>query len=373
MLPVSTGNGLEALSALHTAKDRGRPFSLVIADCMMPGMDGFELAERIVQDPEVNAHIIMLTSSGCRGDTARCKDLGISAYLKKPVKQSHLFDAIALAMGTASADPSDRPLITKHTVQESKRQLSLLLAEDNAVNRKVASKLLERMGHRVSIAENGREALEAIERSRFDAVLMDVQMPEMDGLEATNLIRDRERSAGGHIPIIAMTARAMQGDREACLKAGMDGYVAKPIKPAELYELLEGLHRQFEPNRDTRRKAGSYAGVLDQEEMLNRVGGDTELLHELVELFLQDYPQLLEQMAQALELSEYENFSVAAHTLKGMVGNFSAEAAANAALNCELIGPDPSPDEAAESLRLLEQEISLLHTALETAEKEHVK
>jgi CheY-like chemotaxis protein len=181
----------------------------------------------------------MLTSAGQRGDAARCRQLGVAAFLSKPVGQSELFDCIVRVLGTSSSGAGSAALITRHTLREGKRKLHVLLAEDNAVNQMLAARLLEKRGHRVTVTTNGREALAALEQENFDVVLMDVQMPQMDGFEATAAIRLREQSSGRHLPIIAMTAHAMRGDQERCLAAGMDGYISKPIRVQELIALLE--------------------------------------------------------------------------------------------------------------------------------------
>jgi len=169
----------------------------------------------------------------------RCRELGIHAYLTKPITQAELLEAIQLALGTAAREEAQPTLVTRHTLRESRKQLRILLAEDNAVNQVLAVRLLEKQGHTVTVAGDGRVALAALEKQAFDLVLMDVQMPVMDGFEATAGIRSQEKATGAHIPIIAMTAHAMKGDRERCLAAGMDGYIAKPIQPKELYETLE--------------------------------------------------------------------------------------------------------------------------------------
>ena len=197
----------------------------------MPDVDGFTLAEMIKQDADLGSTVIMmLTSGGRSGDVARCEDLGVASYLLKPVKQSELFDAVAMALGISAAGGCRRSRRCSVARPVFPRPLHVLLAEDSLVNQKLAVGLLEKYGHHVEVVGDGRAALAAVESSRFDLVLMDIQMPEMDGLEATQAIRIRERKRGGHIPIVAMTAHAMKGDRERCLEAGMDGYVAKPIR-----------------------------------------------------------------------------------------------------------------------------------------------
>jgi PAS domain S-box-containing protein len=242
MISVSVDEGQEALAALSGARAAGQPFSLILTDMHMPKMDGFTLIEQIRKRPELaTATIMMLTSAGHRGDAARCQELGVAAYLLKPIRQSELREAIARVLG-AHVQHGAIPLITRfslHDGREPGASLRVLLAEDNAVNQRLAVRLLEKRGHHVVVAGNGAEALAAMEKGDFDLVFMDVQMPEMDGLEATAVIRGKEKISGKHQPVIALTAHAMKGDREKCIAAGMDGYLTKPIRPQELDDVLE--------------------------------------------------------------------------------------------------------------------------------------
>jgi signal transduction histidine kinase/DNA-binding response OmpR family regulator/uncharacterized membrane protein affecting hemolysin expression len=242
MKTTSVEGGQQALEELAAARDAGGRFGLILTDMHMPKMDGFTLIETIRQRPELaTATIMMLTSAGHRGDAARCKQLGVAAYLLKPIRQSELREAIACVLGVRTQEGAI-PLITRfslHDAAESSGRLRVLLAEDNAVNQRLAVRLLEKRGHHVAVAGNGREALDALDKEKFDVVFMDVQMPEMDGLEATTIVREKEKNTGLHQPIIALTAHAMKGDREKCLAAGMDGYLTKPIRPQELEEILD--------------------------------------------------------------------------------------------------------------------------------------
>jgi CheY-like chemotaxis protein len=203
----------------------------------MPLMDGFEVARRMHENPGSRTKIIMLSTAGQRGDGLRCKELGISGYLQKPLWHADLLQAMLEVLGETVHDAAPAQVVTRHSLREGHNR-SILVAEDNLVNQLVAVHLLERKGHRVVIAANGREAVEALDREPFDLVLMDVQMPEMDGFEATHAIREKERANGARMRIIAMTAHAMTGDRERCLAAGMDGYITKPIKANELYDAI---------------------------------------------------------------------------------------------------------------------------------------
>ncbi len=245
MQPTVVASGAEALVALEQAAQCGRSFAVVLLDAQMPEMDGFTLIEQIKADPRLKENILMMLSSAAQhSDAERCRGLGVAAYLTKPIKQSELLDTILTVV-----DSKERSRIESRNTQQETEQESLhkpakwniLLAEDNPVNQRVASGMLEKRGHTVMAVENGLEALQAVQVQRFDLVLMDLQMPEMDGFAATSAIRALEKVTGAHLPIVAMTARAMKGDRECCLQAGMDGYVAKPINPKELIATIEGL------------------------------------------------------------------------------------------------------------------------------------
>jgi PAS domain S-box-containing protein len=241
MKPTLVEGGKEALAQLSAAREAGDPYGLILTDMHMPDMDGFTLVEQIRKRPEVStATIMMLTSAGHRGDAARCQELGVSAYLLKPIRQSELREAVARVLGAREQEGAI-PLVTRFSLQDAREPdafLSVLIAEDNLVNQRLAVRLLEKRGHQVAVAATGIEALKALEKEKFDLVLMDVQMPEMDGLEATVAIRQKEKGSGLHQAIVALTAHAMKGDREKCLAAGMDGYLTKPIRPQELDHLL---------------------------------------------------------------------------------------------------------------------------------------
>jgi two-component system sensor histidine kinase/response regulator len=241
VLPTAVDGGPAALQALELASNMGSPFPLVLLDGHMPGMDGFTLASNIRQNPSfARTTLVMLTSSGQLGEAARCRELNISAYLVKPVRQSELLDAICQVLQYGTAE-GPAPLVTRHSLREAKNSRTILLAEDNLVNLTLATKLLQKRGYTVITAPDGREALTMLEQHSPDLVLMDIQMPEMDGFEATAAIRSKEVTTGGHIPIVAMTAHAFKEDEERCLKAGMDAYISKPIRIAELVATIERL------------------------------------------------------------------------------------------------------------------------------------
>ncbi len=245
LLPKTVASAHEALKIL----EHSEPFAAIVADCQMSDMDGFEFAQRLKNSPSLakGAAFILLTAVGKRADAARCHELAIAGYLTKPVSEAELRTTLAATLAHTEPTPP-LPLATSQPLPQSQRKLRILLAEDNPVNQKLAVRLLEKRGFEVSVKGDGAQAVEAFSQEAFDLVLMDIQMPEMDGLQATEQIRERERKTGRHLPIVAMTAHAMQGDRERFLAAGMDDYISKPIKAQELYSLIETLAR-FEPQR----------------------------------------------------------------------------------------------------------------------------
>jgi len=248
MQPAAVSSAASALQLLHQAAAAGTPFGLLIADCHMPEMDGFMMVEQIQRSPEFkNLITLMLTSGGQRGDGARCKELGIAAYLIKPALQADLLDALLQVLKPSDGGARGAQVITRHSLREGRLPLRILLAEDNLVNQKLASKLLENQGHTVVVAADGAQALDTFEKQTFDLVLMDAQMPVMDGFATTAAIRRLEERTRSHIPIIAMTAHAMVGDRQRCLQAGMDGYIAKPVHAHELFETIETVLGASQP------------------------------------------------------------------------------------------------------------------------------
>ena len=240
MMPIIVEDASSALEVLRQRQLSNARLPLVLTDAQMPGMDGFGLIERIRQNPSLaNVRIIILTSGGQRGDAARCQKLGVAAYLSKPFDRLELREVLRHVLASDPHLPGAKALVTRHTLQEQWQPLSFLVAEDNAVNQKLIARLLEKRGHSVELAQNGREALEAMKQKHFDITLMDIQMPVMDGIEATKRIREMEKFSGARMPVIALTAHAMQGDEERCLACGMDGYVTKPVKLDDLFSVIE--------------------------------------------------------------------------------------------------------------------------------------
>ena len=365
MRPSVANSGDAALEIIEVAKQDGREFELAIIDARMPEMDGFALVEEMKhRDDLYQPTIIMLTSAGRIGDGARCRELGISGYLMKPVKKSDLWDAIMIALGNSPAEGKEPELITQHSLRENRRSLKVLVAEDSAINLKLVVRLLEKRGHKVESVGNGRAVLRAIERRPFDLILMDVQMPEMDGLEATAAIREREGATGAHIPIIAMTAHAMKGDRERCLDAGMDAYVSKPVRAGELFEVIEGTIPAIGRGGLGMPQERDASEIIDWEAAFKHFEGDVELMKEIAEMFLEESPVLMDTMREALDRGDSGALERAAHTVKGSVGNFAAESAFQAAQRVEQIGRDGNMVEAEEAYRALEEELERLKPAL---------
>ncbi len=297
IVPVVACDGEQALSLYQAASEEGKPFSLILTDMHMPKMDGFDLVERLKgKSVPCNSTIMMLTSGGQRGDAQRCQKLGIAAYLLKPVRQSELREAIIRVLSARESREST-PMITRSSLREQaggSKALKILLAEDNLVNQKLATRLLEKRNHSVTVVLNGREALAALEKDPYDLVLMDMQMPEMDGFEATTILRAREKVSGKHQPVIAMTALAMNGDRERCIAVGMDGYLSKPIRPQELDAALDSFLAPKE-NLSTRNDTSTVSsGSVEVLQLLDRIDDDRSLLAELIEIFRREYPENLQ-------------------------------------------------------------------------------
>jgi len=361
---------------LRAAARRGNPFRLVVLDANMPGMDGFSVAESIQADASLTGQdLIMLTSGGQRGEAARCRQVGISAYLTKPTRRSELLDVVMTVLHPAIGAGRRGGLITRHSLREERRRLRVLLVEDNPVNRAVAARLLERRGQIVTIARNGREAVDLIKARPFDVALMDLQMPEMDGLEATAAIRASEEGTGRRLPIVAMTAHAMKGDRERCLRAGMDAYVSKPIQAGDLFEAIDaatgatsgGAGEPDAPGPATSRGKG----VVDRAALLSRLEGDASLLTEIVGLFLQTAPRLMRDLKQALTSKDAGKLERAAHTLKGAVANFGARPAFEAAFKMEQHGQRGDLAAARKAWASVEKEMARLKKELERLAEEH--
>jgi PAS domain S-box-containing protein len=377
MRPTAVSGGREALAALERSAAAGDPYRLVLTDAMMPEMDGFTLAEQIQAREELaGAVVLMLSSADRAGDAARCRQLGLARYVVKPVKQSELLDAILQEMGAplgpvapskgpapqakaAPAQPAPAPAAA------GQRPLRILVAEDNLINQKLATKLLSNQGHTVLLAGNGREALAVLERETVDLVLMDVQMPEMGGFEATARVRERERGTARHLPVIALTAHAMKGDREECLAAGMDAYVSKPIQEKELLRALGEVAPLLAPAPAAEGGAADAPAPLDVAAALEGAGGDREFLGELAGDFLSEGPGALTELRAAVAEGDAGRLRARAHKLVGTLRVFYAAEAERLARQLEAMGHDNNLRGAEEVLDRLAREWAALARALE--------
>ncbi|HSJ86330.1 MAG TPA: response regulator [Anaerolineales bacterium] len=375
----AVASGAKALETLRNAHRLGDPYHLVLLDMQMPGMDGEQTTRAIKSDPSVKeVKILILTSMGHRGDAGRLEALGCSGYLLKPVKQQLLFDAVVAVMGREQEQVPG--LVTRHTLSEQRKiNLRLLLAEDNPINQKLAVVLLQKAGYSVDAVQTGAEALERVQANQYSAVLMDVQMPDTDGLEATKQIRKLEETTGLHVPIIAMTAHAMQGDRERCLDAGMDDYVTKPLQPKVLFSALDRWAQVFDfPKeviddvQDYSSEASTFSVELDDglfgeepaaiphaikeqmpiiqqistsdtspinfEEALVHFDGDYEFMGSLLRQYKEQLPARVTELYAAIQENDAYRLTRLAHNLKGVSMNFSADLLVNLALHLEELG-----------------------------------
>jgi len=344
---------------LDQAKQAKAPFRLVLLDDTLPGVDSYELAAQIRKSPRLGVQsVIVLGSALRREEKGERLDGEVLSCLTKPVKQSELLDAVRSGSGIATRSGARRA--ARGRPQRIKPALHILLVEDNPVNRRLAQHVLEKEGYTVVAEDNGAAALKTLERKRFDLVLMDVQMPRMDGIETTTAIRNREKITGGYTPIVALTAHAMVGDRERCLKAGMDGYLIKPIQPATLLEAIERLH--LAGGRSKRAQAEKI--VLDRTTLLERVDGDMQLLGEITNLFLQQCEPLMASAREAMKTGNAGRFAYDIHTLRGMFRSLSATAAQEAAGKLEELDLVKNLEKVQAAYALLEQEAQALKAEL---------
>jgi len=367
MRPTAVANARQALAEVDRATQIGAPYAMALLDVQMPDIDGFTLAKMIRDGDSKVASIMMVTSQGQRGDAQRCRELGLAAYLTKPVVASDLLDAIMTTLGEPGPNASE--LVTRHTLREDRqhpqdgqRALTVLLAEDNAVNQRLASILLGKQGHQLRIANNGQEAVELWQQQRFDAILMDVDMPVMNGYEATERIRALEQERGSHTPIVAMTAHAMEGARDVCLAHGMDGYVSKPIELVALWrELNELLPQDATSPSPTTTVAMSALAVADFDVLRQTIGDDRALYDELVGLNRRDAPLQLQRIRDAIANDDAAAVRRGAHALRGMVGVFAAARTMAAAQQLE---DQPDGPQRAQALQALEEALAQLDQAL---------
>ena len=392
MEPHEASSGASALATLLQAAGAGAPFRLVLLDVMMPDVDGFMVAEEIGRNPALEGtKVIMLSSMDVSGEVARLASAGVAGYLVKPIALSSLLDAIVAHMGGGVAHARSNA----HAPVTVTRARKVLLVDDNAINRRVANGHLVARGHDVIEAVDGVTALEALERERFDVVLMDVQMPNMDGFEATRRVREAEAGTRKHQRIVAMTAHAMAGDRERCLAAGMDAYVSKPIARLELYAAVEWdevisdpspslatLAKDLpplaalapEPSEAAAPPAAARAATVppasaappfDPGTLLARLGGDEELMREVIAMFIADARGMVDAVRKASSQGDAKKIEGSAHTLKGCLGELCAATAQGLARDLELAGREGRPADAAARFDALEAAVTELLAALE--------
>jgi two-component system sensor histidine kinase/response regulator len=369
MKPTVVADAGAALEVLRRASPTKQRFDVVIADCQMPDVDGFMLARDIKRDPHLQTTpVVMLTSAGRTGDVARCRRIGIEQYMMKPVKHSDLLDGLTTLFAAKVRSQNLRQ--DKSTaVREARRKLRVLVAEDNVVNRRLVMKLLQKRGHRTKAVENGKAAVDAIDaagRSPFDLVLMDLQMPEMSGFEATQAIRDREGSRGRRLPIIALTAHAMQGDRERCLDAGMDGYLSKPINVDELITTVENVGNAA-PATPAAKAAAPSRAVFDEKAALAHTAGDRRLLKEMLALFRSDAPSYERRISSALRRRDGEALRMSSHGLKGALATVGSERGREIASELEQLAIAGAFDEAGAKFVRLQDHLKLLDQAFVAA------
>jgi CheY-like chemotaxis protein/HPt (histidine-containing phosphotransfer) domain-containing protein len=367
-----------ALSVLREAAAQSDPFPVAVLDMHMPGTDGEMLGAAIKNEEGLrDTALIMMTSGAIRGDATHMERIGFAAYLVKPVRQSQFYDCLAAVAGRkARAKPSpdlSAPIITRHTLAErAKQRLHILLAEDNPVNQKVALKILEKLGYHTDVVSSGLEAVEALQSRAYDLVLMDVQMPDMDGMEATRKIRDPGSGViNPHAPIVALTAHAMAGDRQRCLDAGMDDYLAKPIKPQELADVLArwlpresarcsspeepGPSGATEPSSPVETTPAYGEVIFDEAVLVGLFEGDRQTVDEVLADFLGDVPRLIAVLKGAVEADDHANVRLQAHTLKGASATVGAQALRLLSAQLEESSTAGSLGKAASLMRDIEQ------------------
>ncbi len=364
MQVISVESGAKALDALHHLQESGQTVSLVLTDYHMPNMDGFMLAERIREIAAfAETPIIVLTSGGYATDTKLCSELRIAAQLLKPVKQSELLNAITVVVA-GDEQPALPVSAGSENEMQSLRPLQILLAEDGIANQKLAVGLLESWGHHVTVANDGQEAVDLWSGQSFDLILMDVQMPNLDGLDATRIIRQKEESTGAHIPIVALTAHALKGDREKCLEVGMDRYISKPVRRHELYRAIKTFF--VSPGEES---AADPTGQVKAAEIawstaLEAVEGNVEVLKDVGQAAIDELPRLVTSLQEALRDSNAELLARLAHTIKGSVRLFGGERVEQLAAEIEQMGKQSALNEAKPLVEQLEEAVIAFCAAL---------
>jgi signal transduction histidine kinase/DNA-binding response OmpR family regulator len=380
-------SGEEALKKMRQNIDGNHPFDLAILDMQMPGMDGETLGRKIKQDSDLkNTILVLMTSIGKRGDARRLEKIGFAGYLTKPVKQSQLFDCLVTVSGLGNETTSEQPMpiFTRHTIFEKQmRTARILLAEDNITNQKVALNTLKKFGYNADVVKNGKEALEAIKKISYDIVLMDCQMPVMDGYEATNEIRKWEKTLRHgtadrsdsnleseprfkRIPIIAMTAHALKGDREKCIDAGMNDYIAKPIHPKKLYDVIEKWVNESEGVHEPEIVHESLPknDVFDKNSFIDRLLGDEDLAKEIIKGFIEDSLRQINTLKEAVDSKDADVIHCHAHSLKGAAANISATVLKELAYQIEIAGQTKDLIKAASLVPKLDEQFEVLRKRL---------
>jgi CheY-like chemotaxis protein/HPt (histidine-containing phosphotransfer) domain-containing protein len=362
--------GEAGLDALHRQQRAGKPYHLAILDFQMPGLDGFQLAAVVRADPDLRAtRILLLTSAGQRGDGQRCRELGIEGYLTKPASRPELTEAVAAVL---SADPSrERVVVTRHTIEEARRRLEILVAEDNPVNQEVAATMLRRRGHLVDLVDDGRAAVAAAARKHYDLVLMDIQMPELDGFEATRAIR--ALPAGADLPIVALTAHALSGERERCLAQGMNGYLAKPFKSHELYAIVEAMATPgaAPPSSEIPEPAAAGPAVsaldLDGFRATMREAGAEDAVESILLTFIATSPERMTALEHAAAAGDAHALERAAHAFKSAAATIGAKPLAAVLADLEQRGRSGQLDGVAADIRRAREANTAVVTELQKA------
>jgi CheY-like chemotaxis protein/HPt (histidine-containing phosphotransfer) domain-containing protein len=361
-------SGTQALEELRLAMVGNDPFEIAIIDMQMPEMDGETLGRKIKQDPDLkNTILVLLTSMGKRGDAKRIEEKGFAAYLTKPVKQSQFYDCLTTLTSTKEEMLKDQPatIVTRHSIAEDKKQKQrILLVEDNITNQKVALNILKKFGYNADAASNGKEAVKALEMKPYDIVLMDCQMPEMDGYEATGEIRNPESKVLDHkVPVIALTAHAMKGDREKCLEAGMDDYLCKPVNPQELCDILEKwvAKQNYSLQEETTvSDIKPVQDIFDKASLIDRLMGDEELANKILGEFLEDVRRMITALKEALDNDDASLVQHRAHTLNGASATFGAVALQEMAHHIEVAGEAGDLDKAGSLVTKINEQLEML-------------
>ncbi len=375
-------DGMTAVEEIRKTEEVGNSYRLVLMDVYMPEMGGFDILAKMKEEgmPGEGTDIIMLTRMGRKDDINKCREFNVRGEIPKPIIRSRLFDVIKNIMDSNyetvhdSTEPTDDSTAKSNNnlKKGQKDSLNILVAEDNEVNKVMIRKLLTNHNHRVTLVDNGQMVLDELENNDYDLILMDVQMPIMDGDEATRIIRDREKDSKSHIPIIAMTAHAMLGDREKYLDAGMDGYVSKPIDGRIIFDTIRVVMDDAAKNQPV--VTPKKESILNHNKSIERFGGDTELYKELLNIFLEDYPEQMSRIEESIDKEDAERLTRDAHKLKGAVGNIGADNIYNLVYELEQTGKEGKFDPARnltakirEAMKCLEDEIDEFLKSTEAA------